>query len=228
VNHETGQILEIDGYAERCRRSGARLFVDGVQALGKVPIDFAAGHVDLAAFAAHKMGGPPGSGALYVRRGVEIKRVLAGGQQERGRRAGSPDPLAHTGFAAACALLGERLAGMPAVEARRDSIEARLVALGAVVNGVGRRVATAVNASFAGWRGPELVAALDVEGLCASSGPACSSGLAEPSPVVAALHPTEPWRASSSLRLSLGPDVGEPEIERAIAVLEAVIPRALR
>lgn len=225
VNAETGSILELEGFAERCRRTGACLFVDGVQALGKLRIDLGALPVDLAAFASHKIGGPPGAGALYVRRGLDIEPVLRGGQQERGRRPGSPDPIAHAGFGVASDLLDERLEQMPRIGALRDRLEEALLARGAVRNGCFPRVATVVNVSIPGWRGSELVAALDLEGICASSGPACSSGLSTASTVIAALHPDEPWRAGSSLRLSLGPETSEQDIDSTLEVLNAVLSR---
>ena len=98
--------------------------------------------------------------------------------------------------------------------------------MGAVINGAaGERAATVTNASFAGRRGEELVAAIDLEGVCASSGAACSSGLAEPSPVLLAMHPAETWRAGSALRLSFGPETRETELESALAALRRVLAR---
>ncbi len=94
------------------------------------------------------------------------------------------------------------------------------------MNGVeGPRVATVTNVSVPDWRGPRLVAALDVEGLQASAGAACSSGVEEPSPVIAAMYPDAPWRAESSLRLSLGPETSDDDVDGAVAILKRVIAR---
>jgi cysteine desulfurase len=118
---------------------------------------------------------------------------------------------------------------MSVIAARRDRLEAFLRGRGAVINGdAGPRVATVVDASLPGVRGDRLVAALDVEGVCASSGAACSSGLAEPSPVLRAMYPDDPWRAASALRLSLGPETTDDEVARAIATLETVLDRLPR
>jgi cysteine desulfurase len=152
---------------------------------------------------------------------------VLGGKHERGRRAGSPDLLAAVGFGAACTVLGERLAAMPRIARLRAELEAGLLALGAVRNAeVGPRVATVSSVSLRGAAGEALVAALDLDGLCAASGAACSSGLSEPSPVLLAMYPSEAWRAGSALRLSLGPETSSAEVAAALAVLGRVVPRA--
>lgn len=98
--------------------------------------------------------------------------------------------------------------------------------LGGVVNGSrAARVATATNLSFRGRTGPALVASLDLEGVCCSSGAACSSGVNEPSPVLRALYPHEPWRAESAIRFSLGPEVTDIDVENAISALRRVLSR---
>lgn len=227
INHETGTVLPVASYADVCRRRGARLFVDATQALGKVPVDVRRLGADAVAVAAHKMGGPAAAGALWVGRGVDVDPVLAGGAQERGRRPGTLDVVAHAGFGAACEAVPERLAAMPRVADLRDRLEAFLVSRGGAVNGGGGlRASTVTNVSIRGWKSDVLVAALDVEGLCASSGAACSSGLAEPSAVVGAMHPDAPWRAESALRLSLGPETTEGDVGAAEKALERVLARA--
>lgn len=225
VNHETGLVLPIAEVAERCRAAGALLFVDATQALGKLPIDIEG--IDLCAVSSAKVGGPLGAGALYVRRGIELDPLLVGSADERGRRAGSPGLLAMVGFGAALEGLSERVKAQPRIGPLRDALEQALVRRGAVVNHVGDqpRVSTVTNVSLPGWRGPLLVAALDVEGLEASSGAACSSGLDQPSPVLRALFSDEPWRATSALRLSLGPETTEADVSEAIAILDRVLQR---
>lgn len=227
INHETGTIVPVHDYAQVTRARGACLFVDATQAFGKLPFSVEELGADALALASHKMGGPAGAGALWVRRGIEVAPILAGGGQERGRRPGTPDVVALAGFGAAAEVLPRRLEALPRIAMLRDRLEVALRDLGAVVNGSeGERIGTALNVSVPGARGEVLVAALDLEGVCASSGAACSSGLSEPSPVLRAMYPEEPWRASSALRLSLGPELDEAAIDAAIAILERVIRRA--
>lgn len=226
VNHETGTILPLHDVAERCRARGVPLVVDATAALGKIEVDVARLGASAVAIASSKIGGPPAAGALWITREAALAPRMLGGGQERGRRAGTPDPVALAGFGAACARIGARLASMPDVGRRRDRLEAALVARRAIVNGAaGPRVATVTNVSVPGWRGSGLVAALDLEGLCASSGAACSSGVDEPSRVIAAMAPDAPWRAESALRLSLGPSTTDEDVGGAVAILERVLSR---
>jgi cysteine desulfurase len=161
-----------------------------------------------------------------VKRGIVFDSVLRGGGQERGRRPGASDVIAAAGFGGTCTAVAARLEAQPAIARRRDRLEAYLVERGAVVNGAaGERVATVTNVSIEGRRGQELVAALDVEGLCVASGAACSSGVTEESPVLRAMYPDEPWRARSALRASLGPETTDDEVKAAIGVLELVLGR---
>jgi cysteine desulfurase len=226
INHETGTLLPIPEYAALCRERAVPLFVDATQAAGKVAIDLARVPVDLLAIASHKLGGPAGAGALFVRKGIDVDPQLLGGAQERGRRAGSPDLLAVVGFGAACEVIRERLDARLTLLALRERIERGLRELGFVINASdGPRAATAVNASLLGARGPELVMALDLEGVCVSSGAACSSGLAAPSPVLLAMHSEAPERASSALRFSLGPETTQADVDLALEALRKVLLR---
>ncbi len=227
VNHEVGVVAPLAEIGARAVAVGATMVVDATQALGRLPIrleDLPA--VAALALASHKIGGPSGAGALWVRRDWPLQPQLVGGGQERGRRPGTQHAPTLAGFGAACAEVCERLAEMPLVAARRDRLEHALREAGARINGVEYpRVATVVNASVPGWRGEELVAALDLEGVCGSAGAACSSGVAGASPTVAALYPDEPWRARATLRLSLGPEVTDADVTAAIAVLKTVLAR---
>ena len=225
VNHETGTLFPIHEYAEACREHEALLVVDATQALGKVPLDVHSLGADAVAIAAQKIGGPAGAGACWVRRNLDLEPVLDGGSQERGRRPGTPHTLSMVGFGAACRLTEDRLAQQPRVTALRDRIEATLLELGAVLNGGALRTGTVSNVSFAAWKGPLLVAALDVEGVCVSTGAACSSGLEEPSTVIRAMYPDEQWRAGSAVRISLGIETTEPDIETASQAFRRVLAR---
>lgn len=225
VNHETGTLFPVHDYARICRARGARLFVDATQALGKVPVDVSSLEADAVAFAAQKIGGPAGAGACWVRRGTELDTVLAGGSQERGRRPGTPDTLSMVGFGAAASMTEQRLRQQTTIAALRDRLEARLVALGAVPNALEPRTATVCNLSFPEWEGAILVAALDLEDICVSTGAACSSGLQEPSAVLLAMYPDEQWRAGSAARISLGIESTESDIDQALLAFQRVLSR---
>jgi cysteine desulfurase len=206
---------------------GGIVVLDAVQALGKVPVDLGASGAVAAALSAHKIGGPTGVGAAWVAAGVPVVPVLDGGAQERGVRAGTENIIGIVGFGAAAEGVRARLGAMAAVGARRDRIERALRAIEhVVVNGAEReRVATACHASVCGAAGEELVAALDLEGFCVASGPACSSGRPGPSASMLALYPDEPWRAASALRITLGPETTDEQVARFASVLPATIAR---
>jgi cysteine desulfurase len=228
VNHETGIVLPVATYADVCRARGVPLVVDAAQAVGKLPVSVAALGVAALAWSASKLGGPHGAGAVWLARSRAHWPVLAGGGQERGRRPGTPDVRAAVGFGAASRALPERLAAMPRIAGFRDRLEAGLRARGAIVNGVpvgGARVATVTHVAFEGLRGDVLVAALDLEGLCVSSGAACSSGLAAPSPGLRAMYPDALWRAEGALRFSLGPETTDAEVDAALSALDRVLVR---
>lgn len=229
VNHETGTILPVARYAAIARARGVPMVIDGVQALGKVPLDVAAIGASAIAIASHKIGGPAGAGALWIARDTrDVAARIVGGAQERGRRAGTPDVVAHAGFAAACDAIPARLAAMDTIGRQRDALERALREHPAIAihGGEGARVSTVISASARGWRGTALVAALDLEGVCVASGAACSSGIDRPSPVIAAMHEDEPWRAASALRISLGPETTDSEIDRARGAILRVLARS--
>ena len=176
--------------------------------------------------AAHKMRGPKGIGALVTRADIVLEPLLRGGAQERGIRPGTLDPVAAAGFAVAAkhALSGpERYARVAAL---RDRLETGLARIdpGCEVNGANAaRAPHVTNVAFSAWNGPELVAALDLEGVSISSGSACSAGTIEPSPVVTAMH--DEARARRSARFSLGEATTEESIERALGAIGRVFAR---
>lgn len=227
VQHETGALAPVRALADVGRAAGALLVLDCVQAFGKVPLDLGASGAVAAALSAHKIGGPTGVGAAWVSAGVRVATLTAGGAQERGARAGTENLLGIVAFGAAADEVPARLAAMPRVALLRDRVEEALRRLdGVTINGAERtRVATACHASLRGVAGEELVAALDLEGFCVSSGPACASGRPEPSASMRALYPDEPWRAASALRVTLGPETTEKEVEAFIDVLGPVVAR---
>jgi cysteine desulfurase len=228
VNHETGTLFPIAAYGALCAERGVPLFVDACQALGKLPVSITESGAAALVVSAAKIGGPASAAALWVERCRDVSPVIHGGAQERGRRPGTPHAAVFAGFGEACRAIPERLGAVPRLAQLRDRLEQACVTLGARVNAPSPRVATVSNLSVPGWRSDMLVAALDIEGLCAASGAACSSGLAEPSPVLRAMYPDEPERAASALRLSVGPETSDAEVSAAIAVLERVLPRGRR
>jgi cysteine desulfurase len=230
VNHETGVVQPIADIVAIAQRAGAELHVDAVQAAGRLPPSSWDGAHSVA-IAAHKMRGPKGVGALLVRPGVAVRPLLRGGGQERGLRPGTVDPVAVAGFGVAAA----RAEGGPARYARlaglRDGLEERLAALGAkhrgapLRNGDGTRAPHVSNLSWPGWAGDELAAALDLEGVCVSAGSACAAGTPEPSRVIAAMLGES--RARTALRVSLGEETTEQDVELAIVAYERVLTRDL-
>lgn len=228
VNHETGVVQPVAEVAELARRVGAWLHCDAVQAAGKLGPEAWRG-ADLVSLAAHKIRGPKGIGALATRPGLRLAPVLRGGSQERGLRPGTVDPVAAAGLGAAAARARSGPARWATVARTREELEEVLLRVcpGAVIHGHGaRRVPHVVNASLRGWSGPEVVAALDLEGIAVSSGSACSAGTAEPSPVIAAAAGLTDARAA--VRFSLGEDADLSVIARIEDALRRVLARPSR
>jgi cysteine desulfurase len=224
ANNETGVLQPVVEAARVARESGALVHCDAVQGAGKVPVNVRALDVDLLALSAHKMYGPKGVGALYVRRGTRLRALVRGGAQERNRRAGTEDVAGIVGFGRAAELVRESLTSEPArVGALRDRLEARLLQVGgARRNGDGPRVANTTNVSFDGIEAEDLLIALDLMGVAVSTGAACAAGAVEPSHVLRAMG-LHAQRVQASLRFSLGRCTTEREVDRAAdAVAEAV------
>jgi cysteine desulfurase len=229
VNHETGVVQPVAEVVELARARGALVHVDAVQAVGKLGPGSWAG-ADTISLAAHKIRGPKGIGALVVRPTVGLTPLLRGGAQERGLRPGTQDAALAAGFAAAASRAIDGPARYAELALLRDRLEQRFVAIGAAAqlevlqNGTGQRVAHVSNSSWLGLSGPELCAALDLEGVAVSSGAACSAGTAEPSAVIEAMLGRA--RAASAVRLSIGDDTTATELDEALAVFERVVARA--
>ena len=228
VNNETGVIQPVPELAALASERGVPFHTDAVQALGKIALDLAAVPVDYASFSAHKLGGPKGVGALYLRPGVRLAPLLRGGPQERRRRPGTENMPGIVGFGAACAVaeadLESRSARLGALRERlwRD-IEAKIP--DAYQNGsTEHRVPHTLSVSFAGADGEALVAALDLDGIAVASGAACASGSTEPSHVLLAMGVAADLGAGA-LRFSLGFDTSEDEIERVLEVLPDLVAR---
>lgn len=224
VNPETGVLQPTSEVARLAAEHGALLHIDAVQSWGKVPVGESDG--DTRSLGAHKMRGPKGIGVLFARPGTPLEPVLRGGLQERGVRPGTVDAALCAGLGVAARHAQTGPARYGEVAALRDELEARLVALakGAVVNGRGARAPHVTNVAFPGWASPELVAALDLEGVSASGGSACSAGKSEPSVVLTAM--VGEARAASSVRLSLGETTTREEVDFAVGAFERTLGRA--
>jgi len=225
ANNEIGTLQPIPELARICRERGVLFHTDAAQAAGHVAID--ARGIDMLSLSAHKFHGPRGAGALYCRKEIPITPFMEGGAQERGKRAGTENVPAIAGMAAA---LSESCRAMPENAARVRAMRGRLVAaLSAIergrLNGHPQdRLPGIVNFCFEGVEGEPLLYLLDKEGICASSGSACTSGSLDPSHVLLALGvPHE--LAHGSLRLSLSGYNTPEEIEYIAAVLPRIIER---
>jgi cysteine desulfurase len=227
ANNETGVIQPVEEIAEISRKCGIPIHTDAVQSVGKIPTKVRDLNVDLLSMSGHKIHGPKGIGALYIRKGTRIVPFMTGGSQERKRRAGTENVPAIAGLGAAARLAGERLPEMQTRIARlRDRLEqeARTRIDGVRINGQAARLPNISNLSFDGLEGEAAVIALDLEGIALSTGSACSSGSLDPSHVLIAMG-LRPEIVQSSLRFSLGYHNTEEEIDRTLQKLETIVQR---
>lgn len=206
VNNETGVIQPIEELAPIVKESGALFFVDGVQAAPHEKIDVKKWGVDLLSISSHKLHGPKGCGALYIRSGVKMERLVGGGEQERGMRGGTLNVPAIVGFSAA---VEKTVQGMDtfhrAVEETRKAFLDGISALdGVQVNGDERyRLGAVLSLSVDGVDNATLLYRLDLDGLCVAAGSACASASVKPSHVLTAMGMTEE-RARQTVRISFG------------------------
>ncbi len=228
VNHELGTVQDLGAIAAAARAGGAHLHVDAVQAAGKQSLAQAVAAADAIAISAHKLGGPAGAGALWIRRGVDVAADIAAGHQERERRPGTENVVGIVGFGAAAALALAAPERWHAARVAATRLQAGLVGLGARIHGAGAtRGGTTVNAAWDGARGEAIVIALDLAGVACSTGAACSSGSVKPSPVLLGIG-LPPERARQAVRFSTGPTTTVDEIDAVLALLPAIVARARR
>ena len=228
ANNETGVIQPLQEIAEVCRARGVLLHSDMTQSFGKLPTDLSLRLVDAASFAAHKFYGPKGAGLLFLRSGLPIQAIGFGGAHENQRRPGTENVPAIAGMSAAAAWA---LADLEQEQAResalRDQLWRAIAATSptAQQNGdTAHRLANTLNVSFPGVSSETMLMALDLEGVCASSGSACMVGSVMASHVLLAMgHDKE--RASSAIRFSLGKQTTADEIEAAAAAIRRTLTR---
>ena len=225
ANNEIGTVMPIAEIGEICHEAGVLFHTDAVQAVGHLPIDVQAMHIDMLSCSAHKFHGPKGVGALYVRRNIPLTNVIHGGAQERGKRAGTENIPGICGAAAAleeiCGKMEENTAKLTAM--RDKLIEGIMQIPHTVLNGdAKRRLPNNVNVCFEGIEGESMLLWLDAKGIAASSGSACTSGSLDPSHVLLALgRPHE--IAHGSLRLSLSDYNTMEEMDYILETLPGVI-----
>lgn len=225
ANNEIGSVLPIAEIGALCREKGVLFHTDAVQAVGHLHINVKEQNIDMLSLSAHKFHGPKGIGALYVRRGIAITNLIHGGAQERGKRAGTENIPAIMGMAAAlkdaCARIDENT---PSLQKKRDRlIEGISEIEHSVLNGDAiNRLPGNVHFCFEGIEGESLLLLLDMKGICASSGSACTSGSLDPSHVLLAIgRPHE--IAHGSLRLSISEDTTDEDVEYIIKATAEVV-----
>ena len=231
VNNEIGTIQDLSALtsATKDKNKNALFHTDAVQALGKIPVDVHAWGVDLASFAAHKLGGPKGTGALFVRAHTPVEPVIHGGGQERGLRSGTLNVAGIAGFGVAAEIAAkevyERSEHLTDLRARLlEGIENNID--GVTVHGsLDRRVPGVLNVGIKGADGETLLLLLDGAGIACSSGSACQSGALDPSHVLLSLGVLRDV-AEGSLRFSLGRDSNEEDVDAVIEALPEIVERA--
>ncbi|PKM62312.1 MAG: cysteine desulfurase NifS [Firmicutes bacterium HGW-Firmicutes-21] len=227
ANNEIGTVMPIAEIGAICREKGIIFHTDAVQAVGHIEIDVKKQNIDLLSLSAHKFHGPKGIGALYIRKGIVIPNLMDGGAQERGKRAGTENIAA---AAATAAALEEALTDLEKknnrVSALRDKLIDGLLKIerSRLNGGISPRLSGNVSVCFEGVEGEALLLSLDLKGISASSGSACTSGSLEPSHVLLALGlPHE--IAHGSLRLSLCDFNTEEDVDYILSVIPEIIDR---
>lgn len=225
ANNETGVLMPVAEAASLAKSAGALFHTDAVQAAGRIPLDVKSLGVDLLSLSGHKFHGPKGAGALFIRRGIRLKPLVLGGHQERGRRGGTENVAAIAGLGVAAELAQGHLEDMPRVRRLRDHLESRLSALipdlciqGSYLD----RVPNTSLLSVPGLEGEALLLKLDAEGICVSTGSACTSGQKEPSHVLRAMG-VPPETARGTIRISLSRQTTDAEIETVIEALPRIV-----
>lgn len=228
ANNEIGTIQPIAALASLAHECGALFHTDAVQSAGKIPIDVRSLDVDLLSISAHKFNGPKGIGALWTRRGAQLRAQLTGGKQERSRRAGTENVPAIAGLGVAARLAQEnQTKSLDYLRTLRDRLEDGILANvpGTQRNGDAlHRIGNTCNISFDGVEAESLLIALDLEGIAVSTGSACSSGSLEPSHVLQAMGFSS-HRTQNSIRFSLGLGNTEQEVDHVLTLLPGVVSR---
>ncbi len=228
ANNETGVVFPVEALAEEAKAVGAVFHTDAVQAAGREPIELGGSAIDLLSMSAHKLHGPKGVGALYVRRGFKLAPLIAGGRQERARRGGTENVPGVVGFGKAAEIAAPRLRGDAArMRALRDRLESGLVGRirhAAVLGASAERLPNTSAIVFADVEAEAIAALLAREGIAVSTGAACSAGSQAPSHVLEAM--AIPMAAKfGAVRFSLSRDSDDDDIDRALSALPDIVAR---
>ena len=226
ANNETGTIFPVERLATLAHEAGALFHTDAVQVVGKIPIDVKNTEIDLLSLSGHKLHGPKGVGALYVRRGVRLRPLVRGGHQERGRRAGTENVPAIVGLGQAAELSIQHLnEEQTRVRAMRDRLEQGLlknVDRALLMGDPDARLPNTCNIAFEFIEGEAILLLLNRAGIAASSGSACTSGSLEPSHVLRAMN--VPYTAAhGAIRFSFSRDNEESDVDRILEAVPGVI-----
>jgi cysteine desulfurase len=228
ANNETGTIFPVEEIAREVRQRGIVFHTDGVQAVGKIPINMADSAIDMLSISGHKLHAPKGIGVLYIRKGTKFAPFLMGGHQEGGRRAGTENTASIIAMGRAAQLAMETMTDENTrVKALRDKLERELLkrVSASMVNGdVENRLPNTTSIAFEYVEGEAILLLMDQHGICASSGSACTSGSLEPSHVLRAMG--VPFTAAhGSIRYSLSIYNTEEEIDFIIEKMPPIIQR---
>jgi cysteine desulfurase len=225
ANNESGVVFPVSEAVEMAKARGALSLVDATQAMGKLPVKAMAWGADLLALSGHKFHGPKGTGLLMIRRGVRLKPLMLGGSQERGRRGGTENVPGIVGLGKAAEVALARLPEMKRVRDLRDALEVRLLEEIPGVRIHGRATERLPNTSlvgFAGLEGEALQLKLGEQGICVSTGSACSTGMREPSHVLRAMQVPAEY-AHGTVRFSLGLGTTWPSLEKVLGLLPSLV-----
>jgi cysteine desulfurase len=225
ANNEIGTVQPIAELASIAHRAGALMHTDAVQSVGKIPVDVRRLGIDLLSLSAHKINGPKGAGALWIKRGTRLVSTMTGGKHERNRRGGTENVPGIVGLGVAADLARTKAARLTEIAALRDRLERVVLerVTGTAVNGAREaRVPNTTNISFDGVEAESLLIALDLEGFAVSTGSACSSGTLEPSHVLRAMG-LPAHRTQNSIRFSLGAGNTEADVDQLVAKLPTLV-----
>lgn len=227
ANNETGTIFPVERLAAWTRATGALFHTDAVQAVGRVPMDLKASEIDMLSLSGHKLHGPKGIGALYLRKGTKFRPLIWGGGQERRRRGGTENVPGIVGFGKAAELAAERLdEACVRVAALRDRLERSILQNGrcTVLGDPSNRLPNTTNIAFDGLDGEAILHHLNRAGIAASVGSACSSGAMEPSHVLRAMQ-VPANSLHGAIRFSLSHETTAEEIDQVVRALPDILAR---
>ncbi|MGT2439389.1 cysteine desulfurase NifS [Bradyrhizobium betae] len=225
ANNETGTIFPVEFLAKMARSAGALFHTDAVQAVGRIPIDLKNTEIDMLSLSGHKLHGPKGIGALYVRKGIKFKPLIVGGPQERRRRAGTENVPGVVGLGKAAQLAATQLEPQRAqIGVLRDRLEQGILRLGhcMALGDVRSRLPNTSNIAFERLEGEAIIHHLNRAGIAASLGSACASGSMEPSHVLRAMN-VPPSALRGAIRFSLSRETTADEVDCVLAALPDII-----